>query len=91
MRYICFQYGATEKTMSLSATQEWRKEFGYTGKGGVIVICNGVVQGWVNELRDPDHWQPGCIAIDESGRRWEAVGGDNQKGAESWKLVLFTH
>ena len=64
---------------------QWRKENGYTQKGGVIVLFNGKVQGWVNELRDPQSWQPGCIAVDESGRKWLAAGGDSYTGAKIWK------
>lgn len=65
----------------------WRTEKGYTGKGGVIVIFNGVVNSWVNELRDPNHWAPGCIAVDESGNHWIAKGGDRQRGADRWETV----
>lgn len=64
--------------------ERWRKENGYAGRGGVVVVFKGEVQGWVNELRDPEHWQPGCIAVDESGNTWEAVGGNSYDGAETW-------
>lgn len=65
--------------------QKWREQRGYTGKGGVIVICDGVVNSWVNELRDPNHWVPGCIAVDESGNQWISVGGNRESGAERWE------
>lgn len=65
----------------------WRAQQGYTGKGGVIVIFDGVVNSWVNELRDPNHWAPGCIAVDESGNEWIAEGGDRQHGADRWEPV----
>lgn len=65
----------------------WRTEKGYTGRGGVIVIFDGVVNSWVNELRDPNHWAPGCIAVDESGNQWIAKGGDRQRGADRWEPV----
>jgi hypothetical protein len=58
-----------------------------TPKGGLIVFNNsGEACGWINELRDPEHWEPGCIAIDESGTRWKATGGNNYDGAESWNV-----
>jgi hypothetical protein len=66
---------------------KWRLEHDYTGKGGVIVIHDGVVNSWVNELRDPGHWQPGCIACDESGKLWVAAGGNASSGAERWDPV----
>jgi len=31
-------------------------------KGGVVVIFGNEVAGWMNELRDPQHWEPGCVA-----------------------------
>jgi hypothetical protein len=65
----------------------WRTEHGYTGKGGVIVIYDGVVNGWANELRDPNHWRPGCIAVDVTGRQWISSGGNIQQGAEHWEPV----
>jgi len=68
-------------------SQRWRKEYGYTGKGGVVVIFRGTVQGWVNGLRNPEHWQAGCVALDEAGNVWEARGGDSQNGAALWQEV----
>jgi hypothetical protein len=65
--------------------KKWRAEQGFTGRGGVIVIFDGIVNSWVNELRDPDHWVPGCIAVDESGNRWMSVGGNERTGAERWR------
>ncbi|MGZ4823090.1 MAG: hypothetical protein ACXVZT_00645 [Terriglobales bacterium] len=62
----------------------WREEFGYIGRAGVIVVFEGKVQSWVNELRNPEHWQPGCVAVDEAGRTWTAVGGDAKDGASAW-------
>ena len=63
---------------------KWREQNGYTGRGGVVVIFEGKVQGWVNRLRDPYHWQPGCVAIDEEGHCWHARGGNSQNGAIVW-------
>lgn len=66
---------------------QWRVKRGYTSKGGVVVMKDGVVNGWVNKLCDPNHWIPGCIAIDESGNQWISVGGNEQDGAERWEPV----
>lgn len=51
------------------------------GKGGVVVLFQAVVQGW---LRDPEHWQPGCIAVDEQGRTWTTIAGSERDGALMW-------
>lgn len=69
---------------SIDDAQRWRKQFGYVGRGGVIVIFEGKVQGWVNELRNPEDWQPSCIAVDEAGHIWTAIAGDEQNGAMAW-------
>lgn len=64
----------------------WRNQRGYTGRGGVVVLFFGEVQGWCNQLRNPEHWQPGCIAIDEQGNHWTAIGGNARDGAVEWRL-----
>ena len=63
---------------------QWRQEQGYTGRGGVVVVYRGEVQGWVNELRDPAHWVAGCIAVDEAGQQWQAIAGNEASGALMW-------
>jgi len=67
------------------AALDWRKQHGFSNQGGVIVFFDGEVQGWVNELRNPEHWQPGCIAVNEAGDTWVTVGGDERNGARMWK------
>lgn len=56
-------------------------------RGGVVVIFDNGVAGWMNELRDPLHWEPGCIAINEAGQKWVSVGGNAYDGAERWEPV----
>ena len=48
-----------------------------------MLFCNEV-QNWVHTLRDPKHWQPECVAIDEEGRTWTAIAGSERKGALLW-------
>ncbi|AGR67549.1 hypothetical protein Y037_4090 [Burkholderia pseudomallei MSHR983] len=47
-------------------------------------MFDGSVQSWGNELRDPEHWQTGCVAVDEQGRTWAALSGDDRNGARTW-------
>lgn len=68
----------------LDAARRWRQQWGYVGRGGVVVVADGEVQSWVNELRDPQHWKPGCVAIAEDGRTWTTIAGDEQDGALMW-------
>jgi hypothetical protein len=74
----------------LQTAHEWRSRHGYLGKGGVIVVFDGLAQGWVNELRNPTNWCPGCIAVDETGHRWIAIGGNDREGAATW-MPMDTH
>jgi len=76
---------------TIDLAKKWRSAHGYTGKGGVIVIHDGIVNSWVNELRDPEHWQPGCVACDELGYMWAAAGGDASRGAERWEPLILPH
>lgn len=62
---------------------DWRTRHGRSG--GVVVFSRGVVSSWVNELRNPEHWVPGVIAIDEDGAGWQATGGNDFDGATWWR------
>ncbi len=62
----------------------WRDQAGYVGKGGIVTIYNGTVQGWCNQLRDANDWLPECVAIDEDERVYRAEGGDTEHGAALW-------
>lgn len=55
--------------------------------GGVVVLyTEGTIRaaGWMNELRDPQSWVAGCIAVDDQGVLFQAVGGDDYNGADKW-------
>lgn len=65
---------------NLAAARRWREQWGYVGRGGAMVLIDGEVQSWVNQLRNPDHRRPGCVAIDESGKSWTAIAGNGQDG-----------
>jgi len=69
----------------IEAIRSWREQNGCSDYGGVVVLHQGTVAGWVNMLRNPEHWQPGCVAVDEEGRRWTALGGNDQDGASVWQ------
>lgn len=68
----------------LDTAKQWREQHGYVGRGGVVVLYQGEVQSWVNKLRNPEHWRPGCIAVDEEGRSWITLAGTEQNGALMW-------
>ena len=62
---------------------QYRKEI--CQKGGVVVLFAGKISGWMNELRSPENWEPGCIAINSDGKKFEATGGNYYNGATYWK------
>jgi hypothetical protein len=66
----------------VAIAHRWREAHGLFGRGGVIVLFHGEVQSWVNRLRNPEHWRPGCFAVDEEGRAWTAIAGDERGGAD---------
>jgi hypothetical protein len=49
-----------------------------------VIFFNEAAEGWACELNTPSSWVPGCIAVDEQGEQWVAVGGDDEEGADSW-------
>lgn len=63
--------------------QQWRAD-NPKYKNGVVLIWDGTVYGWKNELRDPGHERPGAVAVDASGRVYTACGGSYQDGAAEW-------
>src|SRR5690554_1682631 len=56
-------------------------------RGGVVIVFRGQCSGWMNELRNPERWEPGCFAVDRRGNQYLSIGGDSQNGATSWNLV----
>lgn len=65
-------------------------ENGEPKNGGVIVVFQNETQGWVNELRNPESWTPGCVAVEEDGTCHIATGGDAYNGAECWTPINDT-
>ena len=63
--------------------QQYRASIGKTT--GVVVVCDGEIAGWMDRLRDPQHWVPQCVAVDADGATYTAVGGDAQSGARKWR------
>lgn len=55
--------------------------------GGIVMVCEGKVYGWKNELRDPQCERPGVFAVDLEGVVFKAVGGDDYNGAKAWVAV----
>lgn len=68
----------------INLAMAWRAEYGCVGRGGVILVYDGIPEAWMNQLRNPERWQPGCIAVDEDGKTWTAIAGSERDGALMW-------
>ena len=79
---VTFDVGPPADPVSLA--RRWRERYGYVGRGGVVIVFNGVADGWVYKLRNAHHQRPGCIAVDEEGKTWTSIGGTEQGGALMW-------
>lgn len=56
-------------------------------RGGIVLVWEGEVYGWKNELRDPSSERPGAYAVDKYGLVFQAQGGDDYHGAKSWVAI----
>ncbi len=54
----------------------------YLQHGLVVLKQTGRVSGWMNELRNPQGWEPGCYAVDINGSVWRTNGGNSHNGAK---------
>tara|TARA_R110000772_G_scaffold58539_1_gene132488 strand:+ start:17191 stop:17802 length:612 start_codon:yes stop_codon:yes gene_type:complete len=71
-----------------AVAQAYRKEIPHIAIGGVVIVDQEhQAAGWMNRLRDPQGWEPGCTAVDASGSIWLAVDGDCVAGAQRWEQV----
>lgn len=75
-------------TEILRVARNWRLNEPESHQTGVVLIWDGKVYGWKNELRDASHEQPGAIAVDDAGRVFQAEGGDSYNGASAWVVVV---
>lgn len=62
---------------------QWRAKNGEC-QGGIVMIWEGEVYAWKNEVRDPQCERRGVYAVDEAGQIFIALGGDDYNGAERW-------
>lgn len=65
----------------------WSRENGYIGQSGLVVFYNRISRGWVDELRDSAHWQPGSLPVNGAGDTWIAVRLKKDCGVSTWKLL----
>lgn len=54
---------------------------------GVVLVWEGEVYGWKDELRDPASERPGVYAVDQAGLVFKGEAGDDYNGAKVWGAV----
>jgi hypothetical protein len=54
---------------------------------GAVITYMGNVTGWRDAVRDPQDFCPGCLAFTANGEIWETIGGNDQHGANAWRLI----
>lgn len=72
---------------ALDAAALWRTSHPDHLTAGVVLVWDGRAYGWKDQLRDPQHERPGALAIDVRGNVWEAIGGNDQDGAQTWDEI----
>ncbi len=78
----------TSAEQARRAARKWYAQSpSYRGRDGVVVVFDGRVAGWCDALRDPNHWEPNCIAVSENGDCHIAEGGDSNRGAARWTPI----
>lgn len=65
---------------------EWRAG-NQEHREGIVLVWDGKVYGWKNQLRDPACERPGAYAVDKDGLVFKAEGGDDYHGAKAWVAV----
>lgn len=74
-----------KKLQTLAA--DWRRSNTEFASSGVVLIFQGEVYGWKNEVRDPSCERPGSYAVDCGGQVFLAEGGNDYDGAKCWVVV----
>lgn len=77
----------SEVLFAQDVANEWRRSRGQNR--GFVVVCRGghEVAGWMDELRPPVSWIPGCWAVDIDNNLWIARGGNDYEGARDWVRI----
>jgi len=64
-----------------------RKQYDKVHSGGYVIFFKGKAVAWKRWLDHPSGWEPGCIALDDTGKQWVAAGGNAYEGAMRWEPV----
>ncbi|KMQ75270.1 hypothetical protein [Marinobacter subterrani] len=66
----------------------FRKQYDKVDSGGYVIFFKGKAVAWWRWLDHPSGWEPGCIALDDTGKQWVATGGNAYEGAMRWEVLV---
>ena len=81
----------TQLIKALRATAAKRRSGSQEHRSGIVLVWEGDVYGWKNELRDPASERSWFYAVDKAGLVFKAEGGDYYNGAKAWVAVDPDH
>lgn len=65
--------------------------FAQAMRAGVVLLAHTggswAVYAWKDQLSDPRCEAPGAVAVDVLGNIWQATGGNEYEGAETWEVL----
>ena len=76
----------TENQKYIDLATSWRRK-NQAHQEGVVLLWEGKVYGWKNQLRDAVHERPNAIAVDSLGHVFRAEGGNDYDGAKYWVAI----
>jgi hypothetical protein len=79
----------------LDTAKKYRKDNPHFPQNGFVIIGRNGGSGWTGTLEsNANAYMAGTWAIDESGNKYLAIGGNDYDGAESWQMIphdTFSH
>ena len=73
--------------VSRKLARAYRYERPFMWSRGAVITYMGNVNGWRDEVRNPEDFCPGCLAFTANEEVYEARGGNDQHGAKEWILI----
>ncbi|MFU2512473.1 hypothetical protein [Pseudoalteromonas sp. ASV78] len=84
-----------ETQQLIDIAKKYRKDNSHIPGGGFVIVGRNGAQGWTGTLDSTaNNYMPGVWAIDESGNKYLAIGGNDYDGADSWQMIshdTFNH
>lgn len=77
-----------ETQQLIDIANAYRKKNSHIPNGGYVIVGRSGATGWTGTLDDnANTYMAGVWAIDESGNKFLAIGGNDYEGAELWQMI----